>query len=73
LPENSKCFGIPNQNTNPIGGRDGIRELEWEGRERDDDPFLKKKLSSLTSSKLIFFIKTNCILSLRSRKGFRKK
>jgi hypothetical protein len=75
LPKIAKYFGLPNQNNNPKGRRDGVRELElgWEGRERDDDPFLKKKLSSLTSSKLNFFITTNWILSLRSRKGFKKK
>jgi hypothetical protein len=55
LPNNSKCFGLPNQNNNPKGRRDGVRELElgWEGRERDDDPLL----SSLRSSKLIFLLK----------------
>jgi len=58
LPKIAKNFGLPNQNNNPKGGRDGVRELElgWEGRERDDDPFLKKKLSSLRSSKLIFLL-----------------
>jgi len=28
LLKNSKCFGLPNQNNNPKGGRDGVRELE---------------------------------------------
>jgi hypothetical protein len=71
LPNNSKCFGLPNQNNNPKGGRDGVRELElgWEGRERDDDPLL----SSLRSSKIIFLLKQTGFYHLDLERVSKKK
>jgi hypothetical protein len=41
-----------------VGGME-LESWSWggKGREMDDDPFLKKKLSSLRSSKLIFLLK----------------
>ncbi len=59
----------------PKGGRNGVRELElgWEGRERDDDPFLKKKLSSLRSSYLIFLLKQTGFYHLDLERVSKKK